>query len=479
MGLGILLTQSIPLPPSTLDRRYMGACSNIDFAPGSNSFDFDGNFCQPACRRALFTYFTDFGACQAKCPDPYDYPGNGPDQIQSRLAAMQQSSAVQMSVFKGCGGTVSEGYTAEFSVATSKVWAFTRGASHFTTLDGATYTFNGKGDFWLVKDRHVNDTDVQVQVRMNDECAGSKATCITGIAIATGVAGVNRKVVVVTDSGSGLQATVNGVVSFAGGMLGSAADVLTLGFNKAQVESINGVKIDVTLVEGVIGVGVGVVDDHAGRVAGLYGNFDGDPTNDYAAPGAGPGVYGATPSQASAESYCGSLGSTWSIGYTDAGGGSLYCLKDGTTSDSNCDSCDTYRIVVWKDGGGETKHDTTSYPFNTIAGNVYSAHTTPCSYTPDSLGSPCGTFAAGSTRAPAAPSTQGEMLVGSRVTLSSDYRDYSDASGGPLEPGEIGEITSAYTGSSDKYDWKVGGWWYMEGALQLAPTDQADGKYES
>ena len=100
----------------------------------------------------------------------------------------------------------------------------------------------------------------------------------------------------------------------------------------------------------------------------------------------------AAADQAAAEAYCNSLGSTWSIGYTDAGGGSLYCLKDGTTSDSNCDSCDTYRIVVWKDGGGETKHDTTSYPFNTIAGNVYSAHTTPCSYTPDSLGSPCDQF---------------------------------------------------------------------------------------
>ena len=98
------------------------------------------------------------------------------------------------------------------------------------------------------------------------------------------------------------------------------------------------------------------------------------------------GIY----TESAARAYCSALGSDWSVQYTDISGGSLYCLKDGTITNSNCNDCDTYRIVVWKDGGGETKHDSGSYPFQTKAGNVYSGHD-PCRNGSDSLGRTCHT----------------------------------------------------------------------------------------
>ena len=232
---------------------YMNSCFNFDFF--GTSFDFGTTFCEPACRRALFDYFTDFNACWAGCPST----GGIFDP-----AVMQQSSAAQMSAFTECGGTTSA--SGDFSFSVSWSWSFTNGDPHFTTLDGASYTYNGKGDFWLLKDEKDNGIEVQVRI---DECAGSKATCITSVAIATGVDGVNRKTVVVSNgSFGGLVTTVDGVMSVAGGTLGSAADILTVGTTSIQVESINGVKIDVTLDAGVVGVGVAVMSDLAGRVSG-------------------------------------------------------------------------------------------------------------------------------------------------------------------------------------------------------------------
>lgn len=101
-----------------------------------------------------------------------------------------------------------------------------------------------------------------------------------------------------------------------------------------------------------------------------------------------------------AQNYCNGLGSGWNIAYTDQTGGSLYCLYGSIGTGSNCNDCNTYRIVVWLDGGGETKHDSGSYPFATTAGNVYSAHTNPCSIGPNTLGNPCDTFDLVPTPAP-------------------------------------------------------------------------------
>jgi len=80
----------------------------------------------------------------------------------------------------------------------------------------------------------------------------------------------------------------------------------------------------------------------------------------------------------SAKAHCDSLGNSWQMVYTNRKKGVMYCLKKGTSSGSNCNQCNTYRIIVWKDGGGEEKHCSGRYSYNTKAGYVYPAHVSPC-----------------------------------------------------------------------------------------------------
>ena len=58
--------------------------------------------------------------------------------------------------------------------------------------------------------------------------------------------------------------------------------------------------------------------------------------------------------------------------------------------------------------------------------------------------------------------------VGDRVRLSADYQRHGDASGGPLKPGDVGEIVSN-DGSTVpfKVHFDSRDWWYAEGALQV------------
>lgn len=188
-------------------------------------------------------------------------------------------------------------------------------------LQGASYTYNGKGDFWLVRDD--TDNGIAVQVRI-DECdGGTKATCIAGVAIATGVNGVNRHTVIVTSLGGVLQATVDGMPASSATDLGSAADTLTVG-TSIKVESINGVKIDVTLDEGVIGVGVAIMSDLEGRVKGLYGNYDGDPTNDF------QGSDGTNYDASSTDKDLFGFGESWRVASSDSLFSSLGAAPDHT-----------------------------------------------------------------------------------------------------------------------------------------------------
>jgi len=109
-------------------------------------------------------------------------------------------------------------------------------------------------------------------------------------------------------------------------------------------------------------------------------------------------------SEADAIGYCNRLGSAWSIAHIDSARGSLYCMYGGTQTNANCNYCDTYRIVVWKHGGGETLHDLGSYPFATIAGRVYTAHTNPCAIGPNTL-QHCDNFPSPTTSPTTAPTT--------------------------------------------------------------------------
>jgi len=94
----------------------------------------------------------------------------------------------------------------------------------------------------------------------------------------------------------------------------------------------------------------------------------------------------------SAKSYCDRMGG-WYIAYTNQRWGELYCLRRGTGTGSNCNNCNTYRIVVWKNGGGEHKHcPSGNRPYNTRAGYVYPAHVNPCACGVNTLGGACASF---------------------------------------------------------------------------------------
>lgn len=86
----------------------------------------------------------------------------------------------------------------------------------------------------------------------------------------------------------------------------------------------------------------------------------------------------------SARAACKQFGAAWSVDkVTD---GSLVCTKDDTRWENNCDTCNTWRLIVWKDGGIEYTKGTSWYNarakaskfhFTTKAGKYYAGHD-PC-----------------------------------------------------------------------------------------------------
>ena len=69
----------------------------------------------------------------------------------------------------------------------------------------------------------------------------------------------------------------------------------------------------------------------------------------------------------------------------------------------------------------------------------------------------------GSAAAASTPPT-GEIVAGTRVMLSADYSSHSDASEGPLQPGQV-DVVERVGGSGRR---SVRGWWYDLAALQHA-----------
>ena len=65
------------------------------------------------------------------------------------------------------------------------------------------------------------------------------------------------------------------------------------------------------------------------------------------------------------------------------GTGSLICTKGSTSSGSNCNSCGTWRVLVWKNGSGDPYAPEKT--FNTHAGYYYGGHN-PCGYEEESHG---------------------------------------------------------------------------------------------
>ena len=75
----------------------------------------------------------------------------------------------------------------------------------------------------------------------------------------------------------------------------------------------------------------------------------------------------------SARRACKSFGSDWKVDKESSG--ALICTKGSKGAGDNCDACDTWRLVVWKDGSKDPKCD--SYTYTTYAGYYYGGHE-PC-----------------------------------------------------------------------------------------------------
>ena len=77
----------------------------------------------------------------------------------------------------------------------------------------------------------------------------------------------------------------------------------------------------------------------------------------------------------SAREACSSFGADWSV--KKEGPGALICTKGSTTVGSNCDSVDTWRLVVWKYGSADPFDPANEGQYSTYAGYFYGGHK-PC-----------------------------------------------------------------------------------------------------
>ena len=74
---------------------------------------------------------------------------------------------------------------------------------------------------------------------------------------------------------------------------------------------------------------------------------------------------------------CLNFGMEWRVSKTTPE--ALICTKESTHPGDNCDTCDTWRLLVLKDGGYDTAIGPHSYPFpvSTVSGSYYGGHS-PC-----------------------------------------------------------------------------------------------------
>ena len=75
---------------------------------------------------------------------------------------------------------------------------------------------------------------------------------------------------------------------------------------------------------------------------------------------------------------CQNFGNDWKVDHTTDR--ALVCTKD-TSWTSNCDSCSSWRLLVWADGGFEHNKSDSRQPDDplTVAGKYYAGHK-PCNY---------------------------------------------------------------------------------------------------
>lgn len=245
------------------------------FNGNTGTTTFDSNFCDPACRTVLLEYTEELFECTC-------YQELGDDA----LAAYQS----YFDIFFGCGGQEVGG---GFVVRITWTWSFTTGDPHFTTLDGLKYTFNGIGDYWLLKGKE-DRYGVEVIGRF-DHCpkdagtAGLNATCTSKIGMKLGFGTKSAYGTIEIDDSGNLAVKVGSTAitaSTTGDNFGctKSDEIEIISSTKVSMAGIAGAKVVIELVEGVMLIGMAAQKELQDKVHGLYGNFNDDETDDLTTP---------------------------------------------------------------------------------------------------------------------------------------------------------------------------------------------------
>ena len=87
-------------------------------------------------------------------------------------------------------------------------------------------------------------------------------------------------------------------------------------------------------------------------------------------------------------------------------------------------------------------------------------------------GTPATASGSASGTTTSTPTLVRELFVGCKVKPAAGFEDVSDASSGPLSPGDVGTVLKIRTGEENSYQVKskTGGcWWYRRRAIRLVP----------
>ena len=162
------------------------------------------------------------------------------------------------------------------------------GDPHVTTFDGFYYTFNGAGEFWLVRsiaEQHHRRFSVQGRTQPKPRnVAGFCAYALQGF--------TNSSVVQVELSGSNTLAVfVNGIqLHFDHKMLavqrfyGATVSGMASDFSKVVVSLQSDIAFTFTASSGFLNYRATIGEYHRNKIIGLMGNFDDSPSNDMVSP---------------------------------------------------------------------------------------------------------------------------------------------------------------------------------------------------
>ncbi|XP_019849136.1 PREDICTED: mucin-like protein [Amphimedon queenslandica] len=158
------------------------------------------------------------------------------------------------------------------------------GDPHITTLDEGSYTFNGLGEYVLLR---TNSEDFEVQARTKLAAPNTTATVFSAIAVSDSnrsstvevrIDEMDPNEFVVLYNGSDMSANLTSV--------NDTLEFTTVTVTRETTELISialssGVGVNVTLRLAILSVTLNVPQSYMGNTTGLLGNFDQDNTNDF------------------------------------------------------------------------------------------------------------------------------------------------------------------------------------------------------